>query len=1516
MPCSAENVIKFVRADEISYGLYERAVRTEWNSNWNRFVEVAVQNNNRSSLKWIIIKANQTDLREELNLLMIVKLAVTYRMHDLVQWVLLVLSHPSIGTILVPSYWYYPFDAEINTDRQNIFQYLASIGQSHVVAKFIGKLCAMDCDALYVTMRNYDMHERTFFHYSLITGNADVFIAVSANVFQFRACIFANPSIQPARQFIDTRATYSQMIDFNRKTQSTTGSSYTRDISSIPTLIKNWSADSEFYISILSSVRLINYVFRFADVMTTFRELITVAYIETERCNLACSTFPDLHRQDYESLMFAVEYDPIDVSLAQSNFSETWKFCLNTDRRLLTDDWIRLSLSFTLYSNCILHAAVCFGRIDIVKYILALQLSTVDLKSKETVINAAIGVSVYHHCDEAIESCRKRWNAIVARVFICGEMTSLPSLKVALSTYMIGSVQDELQSDSDYPSMAKFLNHECPVDHPTFSNQWYWDPILEFYSENKCYDDDLRAGYWEPMPWGSLNMVRWLLFELGAQAPPIFQIISCADRFISAWYVTYRMEAHKLVKQKFDGYMEIGETILSYLYCDYKEYPDSVLDKVLRLNPESHGVKCLHLTQILVEDFQANVFLPSIVHCKGNTALHVAIEFRQLLCIAYFSNMPQLLICKSSNGMLPTESVIEIHNFDPIFIRIHKNMTEVVFQKFFCESDKPAEDKMVQSALVNDTASINKKSERIEPVEAFAELLRGDSELVALHRKAFLDDAVMKEKKNRLADDSKRLTEAFLEKLMMNAWRDDFNAIFLSGLDHYEKWKPFLNGKSLSVILEERMQGEISLFTYTLDTWTTFPGILKAVIFYGNGHLVSSFVADAEAVFNPSEFINYINDALLTACMVGDMESASLLLSKGATYEGASVYLKYFDTETDLSLLEYVAERLHYNFVVALFPLFEFPNKGQKVLEACISLHLEEIAYHYRALGDFKTILPDSVYFGRLESKADNRELIIRFLCDNNAIDIPNPSFIEKVIDAVKIFKDHVWHPDRLDDCKPLVWSVYDIRCMHDLKLIDLLDNEFSRRDRLFSFFHEDEEFWLYNLFSARSDEYFLPELFEGGDLLELQSSLQSANDARAEINENKIDLSLIRIQGMPLIHYTAFRGFANILRWLVVDNGLDVDSVDSKGRTTFECVEKMPKSANEKIIIELNKLKAMKEENTKNFDKVMIRFKSYVRGYLVRKILADTVKELSGDHYGPWKSVVTHLYLFDLANSKLSLPSAEVRRCRVIVSSLEYWSSWSDLRAKDSMIVTPYIEPELSNIDTTDTVVDDEDYLADSSVTNEFNNVTLLTPVSAPDSLSSSVAVRYDTEIHLSHAVLTWMRQMAGNRLVYVFSQRVEQLAQGDRSYCLSKPLKHCPAGLRFTLFETKLDAGQRILWTDRESERKSSSKPSILIWYVSKHDKVSHYVSLIDQSFCRLNIHSPGMSSVSHASGSVTSSTSASFDFDDQVLIDPIGINILKTYVVNVSSLKCIHEDDWTPPLRMTNQVSISIHVVLPIH
>jgi hypothetical protein len=100
-----------------------------------------------------------------------------------------------------------------------------------------------------------------------------------------------------------------------------------------------------------------------------------------------------------------------------------------------------------------------------------------------------------------------------------------------------------------------------------------------------------------------------------------------------------------------------------------------------------------------------------------------------------------------------------------------------------------------------------------------------------------------------------------------------------------------------------------------------------------------------------------------------------------------------------------------------------------------------------------------------------------------------------------------------------------------------------------------------------------------------------------------------------------------------------------------------------------------------------------------------------------------------------------------------------------------------------------------------------------------ASVSVSPLENIELSVGVVRWLDQ-AETHLRRMFLKRIQQLAEGQRSYALSKRLQYvgaCP------MFESKLDKGMRILWTLLERDRKHS----ILVRSLSMRTN-SHFISL----------------------------------------------------------------------------------------
>lgn len=140
--------------------------------------------------------------------------------------------------------------------------------------------------------------------------------------------------------------------------------------------------------------------------------------------------------------------------------------------------------------------------------------------------------------------------------------------------------------------------------------------------------------------------------------------------------------------------------------------------------------------------------------------------------------------------------------------------------------------------------------------------------------------------------------------------------------------------------------------------------------------------------------------------------------------------------------------------------------------------------------------------------------------------------------------------------------------------------------------------------------------------------------------------------------------------------------------------------------------------------------------------------------------------------------------------------------------------------------------------------------------------------------------------------------------TYSVAKPLKGMK---RVRVVEAKLDSGMRILWTkvfpaakdyvldkvDPNDENATINdgddhmKPRLLIWYVSKHDKVPHYMDKIEKSVGRLGITNPE-NFTTHL-------------IQKQVLVDPSGNSFMKVYMKAITILKEEMDCDETPKFAM---------------
>mmetsp|Transcript_7774 Transcript_7774/g.14971 ORF Transcript_7774/g.14971 Transcript_7774/m.14971 type:complete len:2434 (+) Transcript_7774:1-7302(+) len=172
-----------------------------------------------------------------------------------------------------------------------------------------------------------------------------------------------------------------------------------------------------------------------------------------------------------------------------------------------------------------------------------------------------------------------------------------------------------------------------------------------------------------------------------------------------------------------------------------------------------------------------------------------------------------------------------------------------------------------------------------------------------------------------------------------------------------------------------------------------------------------------------------------------------------------------------------------------------------------------------------------------------------------------------------------------------------------------------------------------------------------------------------------------------------------------------------------------------------------------------------------------------------------------------------------------------------------------------------------------------------------------------LSRSSLRMIRRFGG-RYWTMFWNRVVRLSSGDRSYAMSKALKHT----KRTIFETKLDSGMRILWTEIGR--------TITIRYICKHDDVPHYLSLIDRSYERTRqlaqeTISPQDIKLDGAQISDPSSSKIPLAMEhdaEEVVLNPEGNMPVRFYEVEAAEVAAMaYTDadfafDWKPRLHLT--------------
>ena len=351
-----------------------------------------------------------------------------------------------------------------------------------------------------------------------------------------------------------------------------------------------------------------------------------------------------------------------------------------------------------------------------------------------------------------------------------------------------------------------------------------------------------------------------------------------------------------------------------------------------------------------------------------------------------------------------------------------------------------------------------------------------------------------------------------------------------------------------------------------------------------------------------------------------------------------------------------------------------------------------------------------------------------------------------------------------------------------------------------------------------------------------------------------------------------------DILKWLVIEKGYDLESLDGNGRTPVE-IAKAAKAKGVLKWIETHKASiTISNFISRNLQRIqfiqkhrrmvqrVILIQKVSRGYFIRKIYRSSL-----------------LHRLEESQQFQVKWAHSISRLKNLTSGPH---SWEDVRslARDishadvvDSTTAEKLDEALSKV-----VLDDneENFLTEQS---EFIDANMTETGSINHQVGAFNEAQWSEKFQVTSHVVKFLK--TGDPLYRsFFVRRMHQLAKGDRSRILQKRLK----GSKSAIYETYLEqkSGFRILWTE-ENE-------TIVIWFVAKHKSVSRLMQLIDDAKSR----SARQQIPDHLIEQSNQSPKA-----HKILLD-VGNAPLKVYDINFHELDDITKASWTPHLHLTEE------------
>jgi len=378
---------------------------------------------------------------------------------------------------------------------------------------------------------------------------------------------------------------------------------------------------------------------------------------------------------------------------------------------------------------------------------------------------------------------------------------------------------------------------------------------------------------------------------------------------------------------------------------------------------------------------------------------------------------------------------------------------------------------------------------------------------------------------------------------------------------------------------------------------------------------------------------------------------------------------------------------------------------------------------------------------------------------------------------------------------------------------------------------------------------------------------------------------------GRLLTHLSAAYNRVDLLEWLVVSEGMDLDSLDAQHRTTLDVAKASKASLATKWIIEWrakttigsflrrNYYHAMHRRRLQRSNEAATLIQSIIRAYATRKLFANVLKrrmEESQRFVSVWGRLIA-----SLDNCAVTLTSwAGIREQLIDIKVGLGDEMLDDTDQRLSRAMEGAVQEESNeDYDIIDSSVYSEELATDDGIANE-----------ARHNLNNMNITNQWLSFQMTSHVVKFLQQ-GDKKYRSFFVRRMRQLATGERSRILQKPLK----GSKSLIYETYLEqkSGHRILWTEESG--------NIVVWYVAKHKQVSRLMQLIDDSKSRSARQQVPQTLVSELQNE---SLLPQNEPKNEILLDIFNNVPLKIYDVSFTSINEIAKESWTPKLHLTDE------------